>query len=90
MLRTAALPAAGVPAVAASAQIAALLTAVGGVLLKGDPLSLVSLVCTGFAAVLGATAVIAATRWRLARHPEFSAPLEHDDVIHAHPGDRIE
>ena len=90
VLRTAALPAAGVPAVAASAQIAALLTAVGGVLLKGDPLSLVSLVCTGFAAVLGATAEIAATRWRLARHPEFSAPLEHDDVIHAHPGDRIE
>ena len=86
VLRTAALPAAGVPAVAASSQVNALFTAIGGVLIVGDDASIPSLVCTAMAAVLGATAVVSATRWRLRRDPELGDAL---DVVTAHPDGRI-
>lgn len=86
VLRTAALPAAGVPAVAASSQVNALFTAIGGVLIVGDDASIPSLVCTAMAAVLGATAVVSATRWRLRRDPELGDAL---DVVAAHPDGRI-
>lgn len=76
VLRTAALPAAGVTATAASSQINALVTAAGGIVLFSDPLSITSLVCTVLAAALGATAVIAAARWRLARRPELADVLD--------------
>ncbi len=76
VLRTAALPAAGVTAVAASAQVAALFTALGGVLLLDDGVSAVSLACTVVAAGLGATAVVAAARWRLARRPDLGLALD--------------
>lgn len=76
VLRTAALPAAGVTAVAASSQINALFTAIGGVLLLGDSVTLVSLVCTLAAAVLGATAVVSAARWRLSRRPDLGLALD--------------
>ena len=76
VLRTAALPAAGVTAVAASSQINALFTAIGGVLLLGDSVTGVSLVCTLLAAVLGATAVVTAARWRLSRQPDLGLALE--------------
>jgi hypothetical protein len=76
VLRTAALPAAGVTAVAASSQVAALFTAVGGIVLVGDSVSGISLVATLLAAVLGAAAVVLATRWRLARQPELAAALD--------------
>jgi hypothetical protein len=75
VLRTTALPAAGVPAVAASSQVTALGTALGGVALKGDDLSTVSIVCTAVAAVLGAVAVVAATSWRLRRDATLAVPL---------------
>lgn len=75
VLRTAALPAAGVTATAASSQINALVTAIGGVILFSDEISPVSIVCTLVAAVLGATAVIAAARWRLSRDPTLGAVL---------------
>lgn len=86
VLRTAALPAAGVPAVAASSQVNALFTAIGGVLIVGDDASIPSLVCTAMAAVLGATAVVSATRWRLRRDPELGDAL---DVATAYPDGRI-
>jgi hypothetical protein len=86
VLRTAALPAAGVPAVAASSQVNALFTAIGGVLIVGDHASIPSLVCTAIAAVLGATAVVCATRWRLRRSPELGEAL---DVVAVHPDGRI-
>jgi len=76
VLRTAALPAAGVMAVAASTQINALVTAVGGVLLLDDHVTVVGLVATLVAAVLGATAVVAGARWRLARRPELGRALD--------------
>lgn len=76
VLRIAALPAAGVTAVAASAQVNALFTALGGVLLLDDSVSIVSLVCTVVAASLGAMAVIAAARWRLARRPDLGLALD--------------
>lgn len=76
VLRTAALPATGVTAVAASAQINALFTAIGGVVLLQDSLTLMSLVCTIIAASLGATAVVAAARWRLSRQPELGLALD--------------
>jgi len=87
VLRTAALPAAGVTAVAASSQVAALFTALGGVLLVGDSLSAASLAATIVAAVLGATAVVLATRWRLARKPDLADGLRSADVLgHRHDG----
>jgi len=76
VLRTAALPAAGVTAVAASSQINALFTALGGVLLLDDSVTAVSLVCTVLAAALGATAVVAAARWRLSRAPDLGLALD--------------
>lgn len=76
VLRTAALPAAGVTAVAASAQITALFTALGGVLLVADSVSVLSLVCTLIAAGLGATAVVAAAHWRLSRRPDLGLALD--------------
>jgi drug/metabolite transporter (DMT)-like permease len=76
VLRTAALPAAGVTAVAASSQINALFTALGGVLLLNDSVTPVSLVCTVLAAALGATAVVAAARWRLSRTPDLGLALD--------------
>ncbi|MCD9623286.1 hypothetical protein [Rhabdothermincola salaria] len=66
VLRTAALPAAGVPAVAASAQVTALGTAAGGVLVLGDSLTWFGVTTAIVAAALGALAVLAATSWRLA------------------------
>ena len=75
VLRVSALPAAGVASVAAASQITALGTAVGGVVVLGDDLSLVSLVCTALAAVLGGGAVIAASSWRLRRDAHLAAPL---------------
>ena len=76
VMRTAALPAAGITAVAASSQINALFTALGGVLLLGDAVTSVSLVCTLVAAALGATAVVSAARWRLSRRPELGLALD--------------
>ncbi|MEX1217834.1 MAG: hypothetical protein WEA11_04870 [Acidimicrobiales bacterium] len=76
VLRTAALPAAGVTAVAASSQINALFTAIGGVLLLGDSATVPSLICTVFAAALGATAVVAAAKWRLGRDPNLGRALD--------------
>lgn len=81
VLRTAALPAAGVTAVAASSQVAALFTAVGGIVLVGDSVSGASLAATLVAAVLGAAAVVLATRWRLARQPELAATLDSADLL---------
>ena len=81
VLRTAALPAAGVTAVAASSQVAALFTALGGIVLVGDHVSAASLVATLVAAVLGAVAVVLATRWRLTRQPELGAPLDSADLL---------
>ena len=86
VLRTAALPAAGVPAVAASSQVNALFTAIGGVLIVGDHPSVPSLVCTGVAAGLGATAVVSATRWRLRRDPALGEAL---DMATIHSDERI-
>ena len=86
ILRTAALPAAGVPAVAASSQVNALFTAIGGVLIVGDHASIPSLVCTAMAAALGATAVVFATRWRLRRDPELGDAL---DAVGVRPDGRI-
>ena len=76
VLRTAALPAAGVTAVAASSQVNALFTAFGGLVIFGDITSGVSLFCTFAAAGLGAVAVVAAARWRLARQPELGLALD--------------
>lgn len=76
VMRTAALPAAGVTAVAASSQINALFTALGGVLLLGDAVTSISLVCTLVAAGLGAAAVVSAARWRLSRRPELGLALD--------------
>jgi drug/metabolite transporter (DMT)-like permease len=81
VLRTAALPAAGVTAVAASSQVAALFTALGGIVIVGDSMSGVSLAATLVAAVLGAAAVVLATRWRLARQPELAGPLNSADLL---------
>jgi drug/metabolite transporter (DMT)-like permease len=64
VLRTTALPAAGVASVAASTQITALATALGGVVLLGDAFGPVAIVAALVAAGLGALAVIAATNWR--------------------------
>jgi hypothetical protein len=76
MLRTASTPAAGVTAAAAGAQVTALGTAVGGIVVLGDRPGAVSLACTVVAAVLGAIAVVSATRWRLARDARLAAALE--------------
>jgi len=76
VLRTAALPATGIAAVAASAQITALFTALGGVILVNDSVSLMSLLCTLIAAGMGATAVIAAAHWRLRRQPDLGLALD--------------
>jgi drug/metabolite transporter (DMT)-like permease len=75
VLRTEALPSAGVPAVAASSQVTALGTAVGGVVLLGDGLSVLGVICAVLAAGLGALAVVSATRWRLARDRSLAASL---------------
>lgn len=76
VLRTAALPAAGVPAVAASAQVTALGTAAGGVLLWDDPLGWVGVACAVLAAGLGVVAVVAGTRWRLRRDLHLADALD--------------
>ncbi len=76
VMRTAALPSAGVTATAASSQVNALVTAIGGIVLFGDHMSIVSVVCTAAAAGLGATAVIAAARWRLSRRPDLADVLD--------------
>ncbi len=81
VLRTAALPAAGVTATAASSQINAFVTAIGGLLLFSDDITVVSIVCTVVAAVLGAVAVVAAAHWRLSRRPELGATLERSRVV---------
>jgi hypothetical protein len=81
--RTAALPAAGVPAVAASSQVTAFGTALGGVLLFSDTLSAVGVVCAVLAAGLGVAAVVAGTRWRLGRDLDLAEPL--DLRPHRHP-----
>ena len=75
VMRTAALPAAGVPAVAASTQVTALGTAVGGVVLLGDSLGAFGVVCALLAAGLGVVAVVAGTRWRLVRDRSLAGPL---------------
>ncbi len=74
--RTAALPAAGVPAVAASSQVTALGTAAGGVLLWGDALGWVAALCAAAAASLGIVAVVAGTRWRLERDLRLADALD--------------
>lgn len=76
LLRAESLPAAGVAATAASTQINALATAVGGIVIFSDEISLPSLVATLVAAALGATAVVSAAHWRLRRNPELALPLE--------------
>lgn len=85
VLRTAALPSAGVTAVAASSQVAALFTAIGGIVLVGDSVSGVSLAATLVAALLGAIAVVLATRWRLSRQPELASALDSADVLGQSP-----
>jgi hypothetical protein len=75
VLRTAALPAAGVPSVAAAAQVTALGTALGGVVLLGDDLGALDAATGVLAAGLGAVAVIAGSRWRLARDASLATPL---------------
>ena len=89
VLRTAALPAAGVTAVAASSQVAALFTALGGILLVGDSVSGASLAATLVAATLGAAAVVLATRWRLARRPELAKGLGSVDLLGHHHDERM-
>jgi len=79
ILRAAALPAAGVTAMAASSQVVALVTAVGGVVLFADEVTVVSAVCTAVAATLGAVAVVAGARWRLRRDPALGASLTRAD-----------
>ena len=79
ILRAAALPAAGVTAMAASSQMIALVTAAGGVVLFADRVTMVSAVCTAVAATLGAVAVVAGARWRLRRDPALGASLVGDD-----------
>jgi drug/metabolite transporter (DMT)-like permease len=76
LLRAESLPAAGVAATAASTQINALATAIGGIVIFSDDISLASLVATLVAAALGATAVVSAAHWRLRRNPELALPLE--------------
>lgn len=71
VLRTTALPAAGVAAVAASTQITALATAIGGVVLLGDAFGAVGIVSALTAAGLGALAVVTATRWRQAHDADL-------------------
>jgi hypothetical protein len=75
VLRTSALPAAGVPAVASSAQVTALGTAVGGLVVVGDGLTWFSAGAAVVAAGLGTVAVIAATSWRLARDGDLATSL---------------
>ncbi len=89
VLRTAALPAAGVTAVAASSQVAALFTALGGIVLVGDSVSGASLAATVVAAALGASAVVLATRWRLARQPDLAAALDSADLLGNHRDGRL-
>ncbi|MBU3700923.1 MAG: hypothetical protein FGM58_02605 [Acidimicrobiia bacterium] len=79
ILRAAALPAAGVTAMAASSQVIALVTAAGGVALFADEVTVVSAVCTAVAATLGAVAVVAGARWRLRRDPALGASLTRVD-----------
>jgi hypothetical protein len=67
--------------VAASSQVAALFTALGGIVIVGDSMSGVSLAATLVAAVLGAAAVVLATRWRLARQPELASALNSADLL---------
>ncbi len=74
--RTAALPAAGVPAVAASSQVTAFGTALGGVVLFSDTFSAVGVLCAVVAAGLGVAAVVAGTRWRLSRDLALAEALE--------------
>lgn len=76
LFRTAALPAAGVPAVAASSQVTAFGTALGGVVLFSDTFSTVGVVCAVLAAGLGVAAVVAGTRWRLSRDLALAEALE--------------
>jgi hypothetical protein len=76
VLRTAALPAAGVPAVAASTQVTALGTALGGVVLFSDLLGPFGAACGLLAAGLGVVAVVAGTQWRLARDMTLARPFE--------------
>lgn len=76
VLRTASTPAAGVTAAAAAAQVTALGTALGGIVVLGDRPGPVGLACTVLAAALGAAAVVSATRWRLARDARLAAALE--------------
>jgi len=83
--RTAALPAAGVPAVAASSQVTAFGTALGGVLLFSDALTGVGVACAVVAAGLGVASVVAGTRWRLARDLRLAEPLELRPHAHRHP-----
>ncbi|MFM8861490.1 MAG: hypothetical protein ACKOIA_03390 [Acidimicrobiia bacterium] len=79
ILRAAAQPAAGVTAMAASSQVVALVTALGGVVLFADEVTAVSAVCTAVAATLGAVAVVAGSRWRLRRDPALGASLSRAD-----------
>ena len=76
LFRTAALPAAGVPAVAASSQVTAFGTALGGVVLFSDSFSAVGVLCAVVAAGLGVAAVVAGTRWRLSRDLALAESLE--------------
>jgi drug/metabolite transporter (DMT)-like permease len=76
VLRTEALPSAGVPAVAASTQVTALGTAVGGVWLFSDELTAVGVLSAVVAAGLGILAVLAGTRWRLSRDGSLARSLE--------------
>jgi hypothetical protein len=76
VLRTEALPSAGVPTVAASTQVTALGTAVGGVWLFSDDLTGTGVVCAVLAAGLGIVAVVIGTRWRLARDASLARSLE--------------
>ena len=76
VLRTEALPSAGVPTVAASTQITALGTAVGGVWLFADELTGVGVLSAVLAAGLGGLSVVVGTRWRLARDASLATSLE--------------
>lgn len=87
VLRSAALPSAGVAATASSSQINAVVTAVGGVVLLGDVVHLASFASMMAAAALGIVAVVSAAHWRISRDPELAAPL--DDLEHLRPDPQL-
>jgi len=86
VLRSAAVPVAGVMATTASAQLTALVTAVGGIVLLGDALHVGSASMAAIAAVFGVVAVVSAARWRLAHRPQLAEAIERGLDLDRHRG----